>query len=127
MSAKYNEGGRVFKRQTGAHIKDYMAIVLDDRVMGRPPVIQSAIGTRGQITMGQGRSLQEAQDLALVLRAGALPVPLKVAEVRNIGASLGQDSIRHGVQALIIAMTLGLTASGTRRSAETLLVMSSRF
>ena len=59
-----------------------MAIVLDERVMGRPPVIQSAIGTRGQITMG-GRDLQAAQDLALVLRAGALPVPLKVAEVRN--------------------------------------------
>jgi preprotein translocase subunit SecD len=101
-----NEGGRRFRAETAKHIRDYMAIVLDQRVMGRPPVIQSAIGTRGQITMGQGRTLQEAQDLALVLRAGALPVPLKVAEVRNIGASLGQDSIRHGVQALLIAMAL---------------------
>ena len=59
---------------------------------GSPPVIQSAIGTNGQITMG-GKDLQAAQDLALVLRAGALPVPLKVAEVRQIGASLGQDSV----------------------------------
>jgi preprotein translocase subunit SecD len=101
-----NEGGRRFRAETAKHIRDYMAIVLDERVMGRPPVIQSAIGTRGQITMGQGRSLQEAQDLALVLRAGALPVPLKVAEVRNIGASLGQDSIRNGIRALIIAMAL---------------------
>jgi len=101
-----NEGGRRFRAETAKHIRDYMAIVLDQRVMGRPPVIQSAIGTRGQITMGQGRSLQEAQDLALVLRAGALPVPLKVAEVRNIGASLGQDSIRNGVRALVIAMLL---------------------
>jgi preprotein translocase subunit SecD len=101
-----NEGGRRFRAETAKHIRDYMAIVLDERVMGRPPVIQSAIGTRGQITMGQGRSLQEAQDLALVLRAGALPVPLKVAEVRNIGASLGQDSVRNGVRALLIAVAL---------------------
>ena len=86
-------------RETAKHVRDYMAIVLDERVMGRPPVIKSAIGTRGQITMGQGRDLQEAQDLALVLRAGALPVPLKVAEVRNIGASLGQDSINQGIAA----------------------------
>ena len=101
-----NEGGRRFRAETGKHVGDYMAIVLDQRVMGRPPVIQSAIGTRGQITMGQGRSLQDAQDLALVLRAGALPVPLKVAEVRNIGASLGADSIRNGVRALLIAVSL---------------------
>jgi preprotein translocase subunit SecD len=99
-----NEGGRRFKRETGNHIKDYMAIVLDDRVMSAP-VIQSAIGSRGQITLGGG-DLQEAQDLALVLRAGALPVPLKVAEVRNIGASLGQDSINKGMRALVIAIVL---------------------
>ena len=101
-----NEGGRRFRVETGKHVGDYMAIVLDQRVMGRPPVIQSAIGTRGQITMGQGRSLQDAQDLALVLRAGALPVPLKAADFRNIGASLGADSIRNGVRALTIAMGL---------------------
>ena len=68
-----NEGGRRFRTETAKHIQDYMAIVLDDRVMGRPPVIQSAIGTRGQITLGRG-NIQQAQDLALVLRAGALPV-----------------------------------------------------
>ena len=100
-----NEGGRRFKNETGKHVGDYMAIVLDDRVMGRPPVIQSAIGTRGQITMG-GKGLQEAQDLALVLRAGALPVPLRVAEVRSIGPSLGQDSIRAGIRAGAIAIAL---------------------
>ncbi|CAG1772883.1 partial Protein translocase subunit SecDF, partial [uncultured bacterium] len=93
-----NEGGRRFRTETAKHIQDYMAIVLDGRVMGRPPVIQSAIGTRGQITLGR-RDLQEAQDLALVLRAGALPVPLKVAEVANIGASLGNDAIREGLSA----------------------------
>jgi preprotein translocase subunit SecD len=101
-----NEGGRRFKNETGRHVGDYMAIVLDNRVMGRPPVIQSAIGTNGQITMGQGRDLSAAQDLALVLKAGALPVPLRVAEVRNIGPSLGQDSIRKGLQAGTIAIVL---------------------
>ena len=99
-----NEGGRRFKSETGKHVKDYMAIVLDDHVMSAP-IIQSAIGTRGQITMGGG-SLQAASDLALVLRAGALPVPLRIAEVRNIGASLGEDSIRQGFMAGALAVVL---------------------
>ena len=101
-----NEGGRKFQRETAKHIKDYMAIVLDNVVMGRPPIINGAIGTRGQITMGQGRDLQAAQDLSLVLRAGALPVALKVAEVRNIGPSLGQDSINKAWLAGTIALVL---------------------
>lgn len=101
-----NEGGRRFQRETSRHIKDFMAIVLDNVVMGNPPVIQSAIGTRGQITMGQGRDLQAAQDLSLVLKAGALPVPLKVAEVRNIGPSLGHDSINKALTAGAIAVIL---------------------
>lgn len=99
-----NEGGRRFKNQTAKHIKDNMAIVLDDRVV-TAPVLQSAIGSRGQITLGGG-TLQEAQDLALVLRAGALPVQLKAAEVRKIGASLGQDSINRGITAGLIAVAL---------------------
>jgi preprotein translocase subunit SecD len=99
-----NEGGRRFKGETAKHIGDYMAIVLDDKVMSAP-VIQGAIGTHGQITMA-GADLQAAQDLALVLRAGALPVPLKIADIRTIGASLGQDSIRHGEIAGMIAMGL---------------------
>jgi preprotein translocase subunit SecD len=101
-----NTGGRRFKIETGRHVHDYMAIVLDGRVMGRPPVIQSAIGTSGQITMGQGRDIRDAQDLALVLRAGALPVPLRVAEVHSIGPSLGQDSINTGFRAGAIAIAL---------------------
>jgi preprotein translocase subunit SecD len=99
-----NEGGRKFKTETGKHVRDYMAIVLDDRVMSAP-IIQSAIGTRGQITMG-GKDLAAAQDLSVVLRAGALPVPLKVAEVRNIGASLGADSVKKGITAGVIAIAL---------------------
>ena len=66
------QGGRIFGAETGKHVGDFMAILLDGRVQGRPPVIQSRIERSGQITMGN-RSLQEAQDLALTLRAGALP------------------------------------------------------
>jgi preprotein translocase subunit SecD len=101
-----NEGGRRFQRETAKHVRDYMAIVLDKVVMGAPPVINSAIGTRGQIAMGQGRDLQAAQDLALVLKAGALPVPLRVAEVRSIGPSLGADSINKSLMAGAIAIVL---------------------
>ncbi|HJQ21591.1 MAG TPA: protein translocase subunit SecD [Gemmatimonadaceae bacterium] len=100
-----NVGGRRFRNETGKHVGDYMAIVLDKRVMGRPPVIQSAIGTDGQITMG-GKDLAAAQDLALVLRAGALPVPLRVAQMNTIGPSLGRDSIAKGERASIIAVVL---------------------
>jgi preprotein translocase subunit SecD len=100
-----NEGARRFRTETSRHIKDYMAIVLDQRVMGHPPVIQSAIGANGQITMG-GKDLQAAQDLALVLRAGSLPVPLKVVDWRQIGASLGQDSIHKSITAGAIAVAL---------------------
>ena len=100
-----NEGGRRFRTETAKHIQDYMAIVLDDRVMGRPPVIQSAIGTRGQITLGR-QDPQMAQDLALVLRAGALPVRLQVADVRSIGASLGEDAIRQGLSAGALGLAI---------------------
>jgi preprotein translocase subunit SecD len=99
-----NEGARRFKVETGKHVKDNMAIVLDQRVV-TAPVLNSAIGRNGQITLGGG-TLQAAQDLALVLRAGALPVPLKVAEVRSIGASLGADSIMKGALALAVAFLL---------------------
>lgn len=100
-----NEGGRRFRAETQRHVQDFMAIVLDDRVMGFPPVIQSAIGTNGQITLG-GKSLQEAQDLALVLRAGALPVALRIMEVRQIGASLGADAVAQGIQAGLLGLAL---------------------
>ena len=100
-----SEGGRRFRQETGKHVNDYMAIVLDGKVMGRPPVIESAIGTRGQITM-RGQPLQAVQDLALVLRAGALPVPLKVVDSRTIGATLGKDSIHDGIKAGILGIAL---------------------
>jgi len=116
-----NEGGRRFKNETAKHLKENMAIVLDDKVM-TAPVIQSSIGRNGQITLGGG-SLQAAQDLALVLRAGALPVPLKITEVRNIGASLGADSISKGVRSLVLSVVLVIVIMiGYYRFAGTLAV-----
>ena len=94
-------GGRKFGEETGRHVGDYMAILLDGRVQGRPPVIQSRIGRNGQITLG-GKNLQEAQDLALTLKAGALPIPLKIIEERQVGPTLGEDAIRSGILSGII-------------------------
>ena len=98
-------GGRKFGEETGKHVGDYMAILLDGRVQGRPPVIQSRIGRNGQITLA-GRTLQEAQDLALTLKAGALPIPLKIVEERQGGASLGEDSINKGITAGLVGTVL---------------------
>ncbi|PYO96356.1 MAG: hypothetical protein DMD60_10685, partial [Gemmatimonadetes bacterium] len=98
-------GGRIFERETGRHVNDYMAIILDGRVQGQPPVIKSQIGQRGQIELG-AKPLQDAQDLALVLKAGALPAPLTIIEERSIGPSLGQDSIKDGITAGIVGVAL---------------------
>jgi preprotein translocase subunit SecD len=98
-------GGRKFGEETGKHVGDHMAILLDGKVQGRPPVIQSRIGRNGQITLG-GKSLQEAQDLALTLKAGALPIPLKIVEERQVGASLGSDSIHQGITAGLVGTVL---------------------
>ncbi len=94
-------GGRRFGEETGRHIGDYMAIILDGEVQGRPPVIEDRIGRSGRITLG-GRTIEEARDLALTLKAGALPIPLKIVEEGQVGASLGQDAVRSGIIAGII-------------------------
>ena len=96
-------GGRRFSQATSRHIGDYMAILLDGRVQGPPPVIQSEIGREGRITLS-GRTIQDAQDLALTLRAGALPTPLRIVEQGTVGASLGEDAINSGIIAGIIGI-----------------------
>lgn len=98
------QGGRIFERGTGQNVGNLMAIVLDEEVVSAP-VIRSQIGARGQIEL-QGSSLQEAGDLALVLRAGALPAPIEIVEERTVGPSLGQDSIDRGTVAGIIGLIL---------------------
>ena len=94
-------GGRRFAEETGRHIGDYMAIILDGEVQGRPPVIEDRIGRSGRITLG-GRTIEEARDLALTLKAGALPIPLKIVEEGQVGASLGKDAVDSGIIAGII-------------------------
>jgi preprotein translocase subunit SecD len=100
-------GARIFSQETARHIGDYMAIILDGRVQGQPPVIRGQIGAHGQIELGS-KPLHEASDLALVLRAGALPAPLTIVDERTISASMGEDSINAGVLAGIIAVGLTL-------------------
>lgn len=104
-------GGRDFERATGAHVGEQMAIVLDNRVFSAP-VIQSQIGTNGQITM-EGSTIEDARDLALVLRAGALPAPITIVEERSVGPTLGADSVERGQiaglvgVAVVIVMIIG--------------------
>ena len=97
-------GGRRFSNFTTAHIGDYIAIVLDDEIVSAP-VVQDRIGAAGVINMGNADML-EAADLALVLRAGALPARLEIMEERTVGPSLGQDSIDRGQIAGLIGMVL---------------------
>jgi preprotein translocase subunit SecD len=98
-------GGRTFQRETRQHINDYMAIMLDGRVHRQPPIIRGEIGRSGQIELGRAE-IAEAQDLALVLRAGSLPAPLQIVDERNVGATLGADSIRQGRTAAIVASVM---------------------
>ena len=95
-------GGRAFQQLTGAHIGDRIAIVLDGEVVSAP-VVRDRIGSRGSIDLGSA-DMSEATDLALVLRAGALPAPLRIMEERQVGPSLGQDSIDRGQIAGIIGL-----------------------
>lgn len=98
-------GAAAFDRVTGENIGRRMAIELDG-IVHSAPVIQSRIGGgRGQITLGRGDGdtlMKEAQDLAIVLRAGALPAQLDFLEQRVVGPSLGQDSIHKGAMASLI-------------------------
>lgn len=97
-------GGREFEDVTANNIGNRIAIVLDTLVHSAP-VVNSRIGANGQITLGQA-PMEEAQDLALVLRAGAFAAPLEIVEQRSVGPSLGRDSIDQGILAGIIGIVL---------------------
>lgn len=95
-----NKGANTFRKVTGANIGRQLAIVLDDKVSSAP-VIRDRIPT-GQAQITGRFDATEARDLAIVLRAGALPAPLRVAEERTVGPSLGRDSIAGGLRAGIV-------------------------
>jgi len=95
------DGGRKFYSFTSAHVGDYLAVVLDNKVQ-EVAVIKEPIHDTGIIN---GRfTEQETQDLAMTLRSGALPAGIKYLEERTVGPSLGADSIRSGVRAAIAGM-----------------------
>jgi preprotein translocase subunit SecD len=95
------EGGRRFASFTGAHIGDYLAVVLDNKVQ-EVAVIKDQIHDQGIIN---GRfTEQQTKDLSMILRSGALPAGIKYLEERTVGPSLGSDSIRAGVTAAVIGM-----------------------
>ncbi len=98
-------GARIFERLTGDNVGRRMAIVLDGNVYSAPNINERIGGGRAQITLGGGafnRIMSEASDLALVLRAGALPVPLEFEEQRVVGPSLGRDSIEMARYAALV-------------------------
>jgi protein-export membrane protein SecD len=99
------EGGNIFWNLTSANVGKRMAIVLDGQVQSAP-VIRSPIRDSGEIE-GNFR-MEEARKLAIVLRAGSLPAPLRNIEERTVGATLGEDSIRKGLKAVGIGGVLVL-------------------
>ena len=99
------EGGNRFNRITRANIGKPLVIVLDNRVESAA-TIQSAIREQGRITLGGGASFEEAKDLSIVLRAGALPAPVVIAENNIVGPSLGKDSIEKGSYSSVIGFIL---------------------
>ncbi|TQF15057.1 protein translocase subunit SecD [Myxococcus llanfairpwllgwyngyllgogerychwyrndrobwllllantysiliogogogochensis] len=111
-------GAREFEKLTEAGVGRRMAIVLDDNVHTAPNINEKIGGGRARITMGRmgARShdewLGEAQTLALVLKAGALPAPVTVGEIRQVGASLGDELIKKGGLAVLVGLGLVLLFMG---------------
>lgn len=99
-----SEGSADWARITGANINKRCAIVLDNVVYSAPVIRSKISGGNSQIE-GMG-SVQEAKLLEIVLKAGALPAPLKIAEERSIGPSLGEDSIKKGITSSLVALLL---------------------
>ncbi|MGD9763917.1 MAG: protein translocase subunit SecD [Candidatus Binatia bacterium] len=97
-------GARLFGEITAANVRRRLAIVLDDTIYSAP-VIQEAI-PGGKAVISGSFTTEEAKDLAIVLRSGALPAPVSVAEERTVGPTLGRDSIRQGIRSFIVAGAL---------------------
>ncbi len=98
------KGATIFDRITGANVTKRLAIVLDKTVYSAP-VIQDRIAGGKAIITGQF-SLEEAKDLAIALRAGSLPAPVKIIEERTVGPTLGSDSVRMGLVSMMVGGAL---------------------
>jgi protein-export membrane protein SecD len=97
--------GVKFSRITGPNVGKPLAIILDGQVESSPR-INDRIGDRGVITMGGGATFENANDMSIVLQAGALPAPVKIVENSVVGPSLGQDSINRGFASAILGLVL---------------------
>ncbi len=97
-------GAKRFGDETRKNVGQRFAIVLDDRIVSAPTIISPITGGSGRIT--GSFEIEEAESMAVVLRSGALPAKLKVAERRVVDASLGADSIRAGVTASVVGVAL---------------------
>lgn len=105
VSLKFNnEGARIFSNVTGQHVNERLAIVLDNVVYSAPVIQQKIRGGEAQIT--GNFTMEEARDLAIVLKAGNLPAPVNIIEERTVGPSLGSDSIQAGFRAGIIGLLI---------------------
>ncbi|MCX8083552.1 MAG: protein translocase subunit SecD [Calditerrivibrio sp.] len=103
VSLKFDPAGsKLFEEITAENVNKRMAIVLDDNVYSAPVIREKIAGGEAQIS--GNFTLDEAKDLAIVLRAGSLPAPVKILENRTIGPSLGKDSINKGIIAGIIGV-----------------------
>ncbi|MGD2096962.1 MAG: protein translocase subunit SecD [Desulfobacterales bacterium] len=98
------KGARDFERITGENVNKRLAIVLDNTVASAPVIQEKIAGGQARIT--GNFTLDEAKDLAIVLRAGALPAPVNILEERTVGPSLGADSIRKGLISMLIGGAL---------------------
>jgi preprotein translocase subunit SecD len=97
-----SDGTKIFSDYTSTHTKQYLGIVLDKTVISAP-VVNSPI-TDGQGIIEGGFTAQSANDLAIQLRYGSLPVPVKVVESRTVGATLGEESVRKSLMAGMIGL-----------------------
>ena len=101
-----SEGAKTWSRVTGANIGERIAIVLDGKVHMAPNIREKIPGGRTQI---EGfADMNEAKDIAIILRAGALPAPVNIIEERTVGPSLGADSISRGKKSILIGLTVVL-------------------
>jgi preprotein translocase subunit SecD len=101
-----SEGAKTWSRLTGANVGRRLAILLDGKVH-MAPVIRTKISD-GQTQVEGFANMNEAKDIAIVLRAGALPAPVDIIEERTVGPSLGQDSIDQGTRSIITGLSLVL-------------------
>jgi len=99
-----DRGARLFEKITGENVGRRLAIVLDNTVYSAPTIRERIGGGRASIT--GSFDIKEARDLAIVLRAGALPAPVAIAEERTVGPSLGKDSIDQGIRSFIMGGAL---------------------